>query len=170
MARIAPAQSLVPGTILSVDGEELVLEWRAGAARGVVRDQRRLISGGPREGFERRIARWLKREALEVLSRDTAAIAALAGVTVRAVAVGDAATRWGSCSASGRIRYNMRLLLLPPEVRRYVVAHEVAHRVHMDHGAAFHALEADLFGGPVGPARLALRRLGPGLKRIDLAS
>ena len=87
-------------------------------------------------------------------------------MTLRAVAVGDADTRWGSCSSSGRIRYSWRLILAPPEVRRYVVAHEVAHLVHMDHGPKFKALERELFEGDADAARLLLRRIGSRLKRI----
>jgi len=48
------------------------------------------------------------------------------------------------------------------------VAHEVAHRRHMDHGPQFRALEAELFGGNVRAARAELRALGPRLKRVGL--
>ena len=101
-----------------------------------------------------------------MLSAETAAAARKAGVSVRRVSIGDAGTRWGSCSESGSIRYNWRLVLAPPEVRRWVVAHEVAHRLHMNHGPEFKALEAQLFAGDVRAARLLLRRLGPRLKRV----
>ena len=100
------------------------------------------------------------------MSLETAEYAAQAGVTVAGVSLGDADTRWGSCSAAGRIRYNWRLILAPPAVRRWVVAHEVAHRRHMNHGTAFKALEAKLFDGDVAAARSFLRRLGPRLKRV----
>ena len=89
-----------------------------------------------------------------------------AGVTLKAVSIGDAETRWGSCSSAGRIRYNWRLILATPEVRRYVVAHEVAHLVHMNHGREFKALEARLFEGDADAARLLLRRIGGRLKRV----
>jgi predicted metal-dependent hydrolase len=100
------------------------------------------------------------------MSRDVADFAAAAAVTPRAVSIGDAATRWGSCSSSGRIRLSWRLILAPPEVRRFVVAHEVAHLVHLDHGPDFKALEARLFGPGLAEAKAALRRLGPRLRRI----
>lgn len=166
--QLVPSVVLEPGARLPFDGRDLRLEWREGESRRVRRDEDALWCGGTEDGFGRRIAVWLRGEALRRLSVETRAIAGAAGISVAAVAVGDAATRWGSCSADGRIRYNWRLLLAPPEVRRYVVAHEVAHRQHMDHGAAFHALEAELFGGSVESARSALRRVGPGLKRIGL--
>jgi predicted metal-dependent hydrolase len=100
------------------------------------------------------------------MSRDVADFAAVAGVTPRSVSIGDAATRWGSCSSQGRIRLSWRLILAPPEVRRYVAAHEVAHLVELNHGPAFKALEARLFGPGLAEAKTELRRLGPRLRRI----
>ena len=97
-------------------------------------------------------------------------IAARAGVIVRAVSVGDADSRWGSCSASGAIRYSWRLILAPPDARRFVVAHEVAHRLHMDHGPMFKAAEAALFGGDVAAARASLRRVAPVIRRVGRGS
>ena len=103
-----------------------------------------------------------------MLSRETAEAAGRAGVTLKSVSVGDAGTRWGSCSSAGRIRYSWRLILAPPEARRYVVAHEVAHLIHMDHGPKFKALERSLFDGDADSARLLLRRVGARLKRVGL--
>ena len=100
------------------------------------------------------------------MSRDIAEFAAAAGATARSVTIGDATTRWGSCSSRGRIRMSWRLILAPPEVRRYVAAHEVAHLLHLNHGAEFKALEARLFGQGISLAKAALRRIGPRLRRI----
>jgi predicted metal-dependent hydrolase len=86
------------------------------------------------------------------------------------VSVGDAGSRWGSCSSQGRIRLSWRLILAPPDVRRYVVAHEVAHLRHLNHGAEFKALEARLFGAGVAAAKAELRRLGPRLRRLGRRS
>ena len=58
------------------------------------------------------------------------------------VAIGDPKTRWGSCASSGTIRYSWRLILMPDFVRRSTVAHEVAHRLHMNHGAHFYRVLA----------------------------
>ena len=166
LAETAPAIALTPGNIIPIEGNPTRLEWRPYGARNVSLSGGELGCGGPREAFPRRIESWLKARARDLLSADTAEAARRAGVRVRRVSIGDAGTRWGSCSASGSIRYNWRLVLAPPEVRRWVVAHEVAHRLHMNHGPAFKALEAELFSGDSEAARLLLRRLGPGLRRI----
>ncbi len=154
------AQPFVPGVVLPVDGELLTVEWVENAPRAVTRDGDRLVLGGPRETVPRRIEAWLKRRALALLEADTAHYAALAGVSVAAVAVGDPRGRWGSCAHDGAIRYSWRLVLAPPEVRRATAAHEVAHRVHMNHSPAFHALVAQLYGADPTPMRRWLRAHG----------
>lgn len=161
-----PAEPFAPGAMIPLEGGEVRLAWDQAAPRAPKLADGRLISGGPVEGFARRIEAFLRRRAVETLSRETAEMAERAGVTLKGVSVGDADTRWGSCSSSGQIRYSWRLILAPPDVRRYVVAHEVAHLVHMDHGREFKALELRLYEGDADAARLLLRRIGGRLKRI----
>ncbi|QKR99132.1 M48 family metallopeptidase [Sphingomonas sp. CL5.1] len=162
-AALPIAKPFVDGMTVPFDDAALVVTWNEAAPRRVLRDGDRLMLGGPRETIGRRVEAWLKREALRLLSEDTAHYAALAGVRVTKVAIGDARGRWGSCAASGTIRYNWRLALAPRAVRRATVAHEVAHRVHMNHGAAFHALVATLYGRDPLPERRWLRAHGAAL-------
>ena len=166
LAGLPAAEPFAPGESFPLDGRPVRIEWHQRHPRTPRLAGDVLYCGGPADGLARRVERYLRAEALAILSLETAAAAALAGVAVRSVAIGDAATRWGSCTSDGRIRYNWRLVMAPPQVRRWVVAHEVAHRVHMDHGPAFRALEAQLFDGDAAAARSALRRIGPRLKRI----
>jgi predicted metal-dependent hydrolase len=164
--RAAPAEPFAPGALVPIEGIETRLVWAEGEARVPRLDRGELRCGGPETGFERRVGDFLKRRALEVMSREVAEFAAKTGVTARSVSVGDAGSRWGSCSSQGRIRLSWRLILALPQVRRYVAAHEVAHLVHLDHGPGFKALEARLLGGGVAEAKAALRRAGPRLRRI----
>ncbi len=166
LAATVPSIPLVPGVLIPIEGRDALLAWVEGGSRRVEWSDGVLACGGPREGFSRRIESWLKGRARKLLLADTADAARKAGVTVKKVSIGDARSRWGSCSESGSIRFNWRLVLAPPEVRRWVVAHEVAHRVHMNHGPEFKALETELFDGDVSAVRLLLRRLGPRLKGI----
>ncbi len=170
LATALPAEPFAPGAVIPVEGQDVRLVWAERAPRAPRMAEGELRCGGPQSAFPRRIETFLKRHALDTLSRETAEIAAVAGVSPSAVGVGDANTRWGSCSAERRIRYSWRLILAPPAARRFVVAHEVAHLVHLDHSPAFKRLEATLFAhfasGDVAAARSLLRRLGPRLKRI----
>jgi predicted metal-dependent hydrolase len=166
LQRSLPAEPFDNGRVIPVEGVETRLQWVEGAARTPELRDGMLRCGGPQSSFPRRIETFLKRRALEIMSEEVAHFSAAANVGVASVSVGDAASRWGSCSSQGRIRLSWRLILAPPNVRRYVVAHEVAHLVHLNHGPEFKALEARLFGTGVAEAKAALRRVGPRLRRI----
>lgn len=154
------ARPFVPGATLPLDDDDLTIAWHAQAPRRAERNGRHLIVGGPIERVEARVATWIKREALMLLTADTAFFAERAGVTVTQVSVADPRARWGSCASTGAIRYSWRLALAPRSVRRATAAHEVAHRVHMNHGPDFHALVAELFGREPDRERQWLRQHG----------
>lgn len=161
--RLPEARPFVPGATIPVDGQMLTIDWRADALRTPAVEGERLVLGGPVDSVPRRVELWLRRRALALLEQNTAFYAARAGVTVSGVAIGDARGRWGSCAHHGAIRYSWRLVLAPPEVRRATAAHEVAHRVHMNHAPAFHALVADLYGRDPAAERAWLRANGAAL-------
>jgi predicted metal-dependent hydrolase len=166
LARALPREPFAPGALIPVEGADVRIDWSPSHPRTPILVDGELRCGGSEDGLPRRLERFLKRLALDRMSDDVADFAAKAGVSVRSVAVGDASSRWGSCSSEGRLRLSWRLVLAPPEVRRYVVAHEVAHLKHMNHGPQFKAFEAWLFGPGVAEAKAQLRRLGPRLRRI----
>ena len=68
--------------------------------------------------------------------------------------------RWGSCASDGTVRINWRLVMAPDHVRRSVVAHEVAHLLHFDHGPAFKAALVRIFDGDLPAADRWLRDRG----------
>jgi predicted metal-dependent hydrolase len=166
LAHAPAARPFVDGTVIPFEGGALRLVHGTDARRGATRVGDELHVGGPADSLARSVLRWLQAQARARLSEETARVAAQAGVTIRSVRVGDPVSRWGSCSSSGTIAYSWRLILAPPDVLRFVVAHEVAHRLHMDHGPAFKAAEERLFGGPVAEPRSELRRLGPSLRAV----
>ncbi len=154
---------IAPGMTISFGGTDHVLDWSPTHPRGPRREQGRIIIGGPSDLMEGRLLRWLRRAALQVLEAETRATGVRANVSIGRVGVGDPRTRWGSCAHNGDIRYSWRLILAPDHVRRATVAHEVAHRVHMDHSPAFHALVAKLHDGDPKTARAWLRMHGSSL-------
>jgi predicted metal-dependent hydrolase len=169
-ARLPLPRPFVPGAIIPVGDGAVTIVWDASASRRIVRVGDWLHCGGPTEGLSRRITAWLKREALALLHTETEEFARRAGVSVTGVAIGDPKGRWGSCASSGAIRYSWRLILMPARVRRATVAHEVAHRVHMNHGPAFHALVTQLVGDDADTSRVWLRRHGAALHWFGRAS
>lgn len=84
-----------------------------------------------------RIRRFLIEFARERVSEMTFEKAALIRRRVADVEVKDTKSRWGSCGEDGRICYSWRLIFAPLKALDYVVAHEVAHLIHMDHSDNF---------------------------------
>lgn len=145
------------GATVPVAGVDHLIEHRPG--RGVTRlEEGKLVVYGRPEHLNRRVRDFLKEEAervLQTLSNDKAAALGLTPVAVRIL---DPKSRWGSCGPDGKIMYSWRLLLAPYEVMDYVVAHEVAHRLHHNHGRKFWALCAELAAADYKSCRLWLRR------------
>jgi predicted metal-dependent hydrolase len=166
LSQLPTPQPIVPGMIIPFGGVDLRLDWSDQYPRRPMLTNGALRIGGPGESLGPRLQRWLKGEAKALLERETHQFAAIAGVIVPKVGVGDPISRWGSCAASGDIRYSWRLILAPEHVRRATVAHEVAHRVHMNHSRAFHTLVAQIYGGDPSPARSWLRQHGASLHRF----
>ena len=101
------------------------------------------------------VARWLKDEALRAVTPRVAAYAARVGAALPPTRLSNARSEWGSCNQKGEIRLNWRLVQLPPHLADYVIAHEIAHLVELNHSARFWALVETLFPG-LAAARRAL--------------
>ena len=85
----------------------------------------------------RRVRDFLKEKAREELGRRARRLALQVDRKVARITVRDTTTRWGSCSANGNLAFSWRLIMAPEAVLHYVVAHEVAHLVEMNHGPRF---------------------------------
>lgn len=96
---------------------------------------------------------WYRAQALPHLTARTYHFANRLGVQPTHIAVRTQRRRWGSCAANGRISYNWRLILCPRDVVDYVVAHEVAHLRHHNHGARFWQTVAAMFADFTAPRR-----------------
>ena len=102
---------------------------------------------------EEQLTLW-RNAAAEYLPRRVAHFAAVMGVTPAAVKINAAQKRFGSCSSKGNLNFSCRLMAYPPAAIDYVVVHELAHLVHMNHSAAFYAVVAAVL--PDYKARAAL--------------
>ena len=78
-----------------------------------------------------------REKALEVLSARVAHWGAFMGVRPQRIRVKDQKSLWGSCSRQGTLNFNWRLILTPPAVLDYVVIHELAHLLEMNHSRRF---------------------------------
>jgi predicted metal-dependent hydrolase len=86
-----------------------------------------------------RLRQWLRQRADQALSPVIESLAQRHGFGYSAVTFRNQRSRWGSCSAKGRLSINARLLLASPGACRYVLIHELAHTEHLNHSPAFWA-------------------------------
>ena len=83
------------------------------------------------------IDRWYRREARKRVGAVAAWEGAQLDLRPRSLAIRDQRTRWGSCSSSGALSFNWRLVLAPSPVLRYVVVHELCHLREPNHSRRF---------------------------------
>jgi len=103
------------------------------------------------------LERFYRRAARHEVSARLDAACAQAGSAYRSLTIRGQRTRWASCSASGAMSFNWRLLLAPEPVLDYVVWHEVCHLQVMDHSRRFWALVARHCPGYAEPRRWLAR-------------
>jgi predicted metal-dependent hydrolase len=122
------------------------------------------VSGNP-AFLPRKVSDFLRAEAQLRLVGQAMAKSAGAGLAAGRVCVRDTRSRWGSCSPAGALMFCWRLIMAPPFVQDYVVAHEVAHLRHLDHSPDFWAL-ADALSPHRREAVTWLLKVGPRLLRV----
>ena len=138
-------------------GRELALELFPSRQAAIAADLFHLTVRHPTASEPAAVAEsvlhWLKEQALALVAARVPAYASRVGRADPDVRLSNARSEWGSCNARGVIRLNWRLVQLPPALADYVVAHEVAHIVELNHSARFWSLVETLL-----PGHAALRR------------
>lgn len=150
------------GARLPVLGEEFNIRITGGANRGFWQDKELWLAVRPGADLSALARRALQRRALEHFRPRLTETVARIGRPLPPIALSSARTRWGSCSAKSGIRLNWRLIHLAPILVDYVIAHEAAHLVEMNHSPSFWALVESLYPD-WRMARSELRRQGANL-------
>ncbi|HSS63883.1 MAG TPA: SprT family zinc-dependent metalloprotease [Gammaproteobacteria bacterium] len=145
--RVEAQLSLLPVRDLHFSGRGQASERLARRNGTVYRNRRRLCvelnslePGVLRELLEA----WFRRQASERLPERLHELAQRLNVVPARVQIRAQKSRWGSCSSSGDISLNWRLVMLPLELADYVLVHELCHLRHMDHSMDFWSLVASL--------------------------
>lgn len=125
------------GERLPLFGKPVELERQHGPVR---LEQDRLVMPGLHA-----LVRWLKGTALEALRPRVAHFAAMLGRPAPRVALSNARTQWGVCTDEGAIRLSWRLVHVERRLADYVVAHESAHLVELNHSRRFYRVLASLY-------------------------
>lgn len=135
LQRTPPPAAVAVGSVLPFEGRPVTLALGPVRAPVLSGDQLLLPPGEARAPV--RAQAFLRLRARQRLQEASDHFASLAGRTHGGVTLRDTRSRWGSCSADGRLMYSWRLIMAPREVLDYVAAHEVAHLVEMNHSPAF---------------------------------
>jgi predicted metal-dependent hydrolase len=153
LAHVPAPVALVPGAHVPFQGLDHTIRPSEGgrAGRGAVwidddGHARVIRVAGRPEHTPRRTLDFLKREARRLLEERTGEFAAAIGARHKAITVRDTASRWGSCTSGRTLSFSWRLVMAPPFVLDYVVAHEVAHMREMNHGPVFWRIVETLVG------------------------
>jgi predicted metal-dependent hydrolase len=158
LARAAAEIARPEGTVPFL-GRDLRLVPQPGRERVHRRGDELLV---PRRDTAAALERWYRRQARAEIAPRLDAAVARAGTSYTGLTVRGQKTRWASCSSTGHMSFNWRLLLAPEAVLDYVVEHEVCHLERMDHSPRFWALLESRVPDWRAHARW-LRRYGPTL-------
>lgn len=162
--------------VIAQDGAELPVcgdVWRLRLGRGNNRvvwhesGAQPILELALRAGGDARqvLLRGLQQRALDLFSNRVEEFCLRLGQPVPVVGLSNARTRWGSCSSRSGIRLHWRLVHLPLALIDYVVAHEVAHLVEMNHSPRFWSVVTSLYPDHAA-ARRALRQAAAGLPSL----
>jgi predicted metal-dependent hydrolase len=141
-AKKAPPICWAEGARIPFRGEEFTLRLAPRARGAVPQLQGEILhvpAGVEAEAarIEKSVTQWYRGEALRVFAECVEHFAPLLQVTPREIKLSAARTQWGSCTAHGVVRLNWQLVKMPLHLIDYVVVHELAHLVEMNHSPAF---------------------------------
>lgn len=162
--KVPPRIPFTEGAVIPLLGENHVIAHEAAARCGVSRAAGVIRVAGLPEHLPRRVADFLKREARAEIGTRARDKAARIERRIGRLSLRDTRSRWGSCNSSGDLNFSWRLILAPEPVLDYVVAHEVAHMIHLNHSARFWRL-AGLLSQDMAGAKAWMERHGAQLWR-----
>lgn len=143
-------EALPPAVQLAACDEEWQLAYRStdsGQVRIAAAGSDRLCVSGDIENngkVRAALKRWLARRARSTLVTRLDDLSAQYRLPYTRATIRFQRSRWGSCSSSGTISLNARLMFLRPELVRCVLAHELCHTAHLNHGPRFWSLLDEL--------------------------
>ena len=176
--RIAQRPRLVTGFCLPLQDESLRLEVRPRAQMELFDDSRPRRGRVERRGTVLRVSpasldegdlralleSWYRREAARRLAARIEHFAPRLGVRPSRLTIRGQRSRWGSCSGTGTVSLNWRLMLVPGALVDYVVVHELCHLRHMNHSPQFW----EMVGDEIPDYRERRRRLDDLQRRLPL--
>lgn len=149
--RQAPARNFEAGELFYYLGQPLALQLCTGSQTRVWQTDTELhvcLSRRTRnitaEKVRALVLDWYAQCAQLEFEQRARTLAARIGQPVAGVGVKYTRSKWGHCTADGRLQFNPLVLQATPDIVDYLVAHEVSHLVHLNHSKAFWSLVSQL--------------------------
>ena len=134
---IPPKIAFESGAIIPLLGEYYNIFHDPNQREVVIKSRHEIRLGGRKEHLSRRLGDWLRKEAKIIIQPKAIEMAEKFNWKIGRISVRDTKSRWGSCAPSGNLSFCWRLIFAPEWVLNYVIAHEVSHLLHMNHGLEF---------------------------------
>lgn len=136
-----PERSFEAGEEFPFLGSSRVLRIEAASSHQLTEDAIILRQSAVEQSSVKQVLEnFYRKQAREFFTEQAEKYAASMGVDYEKIEVRNQRTKWGSCSSTGTLGLNWRLLMAPPEVAEYVVIHELAHLREANHDTAFWSL------------------------------
>ena len=134
---LPPKTPFIDGQTFNLMGKNIIICHDPDNLVGVKLINGTLIVSGKVEHISRRIKDWLKKYAHNILADKVRSMATNLDASFGRISIRDNRSSWGSCSSQGNIAFSWRLIMAPEPVVNYIVAHEVAHLVYLNHSKDF---------------------------------
>lgn len=144
LSKMSPVSVIEPGAVIPIEGHPHELRHAPKGPSHI--GDGALYIGGRTNHFAAKVEGVLKAHARARLAAACDHYAAKLGRPFSSIVLRDTRSRWGSCSAQGRLMFSWRLIMAPPDILSYVAAHEVAHLRHMNHSRAYWDCLTDIHG------------------------
>lgn len=160
LKRLPDVKPFADGAEVPLFGQAHRIRHRQDRRGTVWREGLEIHVAGRLEHLPRRLRDWLTAELKARLVPLVHTKAQRVERPVKRITVRDSRSRWGSCGPDATLSFSWRLVFAPPEVLDYLVAHEVAHLVHLNHGPRFWALARTLCDVPIEGPQTWLKKNG----------
>ena len=136
-----PRHNFMAGDIFLFRGEEYSLTFETAKKNGVDIAGHYIVIGlkpeTPREKVPDMLKKWYIAQARKTFNERVTVFSPDIGAKPVRIAIRGQSKRWGSCSAKGNLNFNWKLVMAPPSILDYVVAHELCHLKHPNHQSEF---------------------------------
>ncbi len=141
----SPQKEYMPGESFLFLGKEYKLEYYKGSPGITFNGESFLVCTENPDEIKALLNEWYATASKKIIAFLAKDMASSHGLSYKSLSVNSAQKRWGSCNSEGRLNFSRRLILAPIEVIKYVVAHELAHLVHLNHSPKFWGLVKQIY-------------------------